>query len=87
MPDALPGYHLRVIERGIAGESSKIHEEIHELHDAELQGVRIMALVELSDIIGAVSLYLEHHFPDFSLSDLEAMAAVTARAFRNGHRS
>lgn len=81
-----PGYHLRKIEKGTLGESSKILEEIQELMDAESQRVKIMQLVELSDIYGSLSAYLKKHFPDIDMKDLEDMHKVTKRAFENGHR-
>ena len=82
----MPGYHLEEIVKGKIGESSKILEEVQELIDAEQQGVRIMVLVELSDLIGAIEAYLVQNFPDWSMGDLSSMAAVTARAFRVGCR-
>lgn len=85
--DALPGYHITAIKRGEVGEISKIREELDELDDAAQQGVRIMALVELSDLVGAINCHLARHFPGFTLDDLSAMASVTARAFQSGRRS
>jgi len=82
-----PGYHLTEIPKGVIGESSKILEEILELQDAEQQGARIMALVELSDMIGAVEHYLRHYHPDTTLEDLIKMSNITQRAFRNGRRT
>lgn len=82
-----PGYHLADIPKGKLGEISKIREELDELIDAEAQGVRIMALVELSDLVGALRAYLSRYYPGFTVSDLERMSHVTERAFRNGHRS
>jgi len=82
-----PGYHLVDIPKGVLGEISKIREEFLELEDAESQDAKIMALLELSDLIGAVRAYLDAHYPGISLSDLERMADITARAFRSGRRS
>lgn len=82
-----PGYHLADIPRGKLGELSKIEEEVAELRDANTQGVKIMELVELSDLIGAVRCYLSEHHPDTTLDDLVKMSDVTARAFHNGHRT
>ena len=82
-----PGYHLREIDRGVLGEASKVREEVEEFLDAVDQGVSIMALVELSDLMGAVKAYLDRHHPGMELSDLIAMSDVTARAFKNGRRS
>lgn len=81
-----PGYHLREIKRGVLGTSSKIREELEELEDAEEQGIKVMALVELADMIGAIDLYLEHNFADITLQDLIRMSEVNQRAFKNGHR-
>lgn len=80
------GYHLDSIEKGVNGESSKIQEELDELKDAEKQGVTVMQLVELSDLIGSIELYLEKHFPYVTLDDLIKMKDVTKRAFINGKR-
>lgn len=82
----LPGYHLREIPRGTIGESSKILEEVLELQDAEAQEAKIMALVELSDLIGAIALYLEKHHPQTTIDDLIIMSRITRRAFENGRR-
>ncbi len=80
------GYHMTPIERGILGEISKIQEELDELKDASKQGIEIMQLVELSDLVGAIKAYLKKYHPSIDLEDLEQMADVTARAFKNGHR-
>jgi hypothetical protein len=85
--DTRAGYHLTNIPRGVYGESSKILEEVQELQDAEAQNARIMALHELSDIIGAVYGYLRKHFPDMKFEDLLTMANVTRRAFESGKRT
>lgn len=83
------GYHLASskISRGELGEISKIQEELDELRDAMTQDCRIMALLELSDMLGAVELYLERYFPGFTITDLLTMQRITKRAFLNGARS
>ena len=81
-----PGYHITQIPRGVYGESSKIEEEVRELIDAEQQGATLMALQELSDIIGAISGYLEKKHPSIKLEDLIKMSQVTKRAFESGQR-
>jgi hypothetical protein len=86
MTDFLPGYHARPIAKGVLGEPSKIIEEIDEFADACEQGVKIMALVELSDAVGAINAYLAKHHPGVTIDDLIAMHHVTERAFRNGRR-
>lgn len=82
----VPGYHITPIAKGEIGEISKIEEEVEELKDAARQGARIMILVELSDLVGAIELYLDKHHPDTTLDDLTTMAHITARAFQNGVR-
>lgn len=82
-----PGYHLSEIPKGTIGESSKILEEVLELQDAERQGAAVMALVELSDLVGAIELYLCNRHPDTTLEDLIIMSHITQRAFENGRRS
>ena len=84
--DAKIGYHIDEIPRGTFGESSKILEEVLELIDAEKQGIRVMQLCELSDILGAIEGFLRAKFPGMSIEDLLAMENVTRRAFENGHR-
>ena len=81
------GYHVSVIEKGILGEVSKIIEEIEEFKDALKQGVSVMAILELADLLCAVELYLEKHHPTITIEDLIRMKDVTRRAFRNGHRN
>lgn len=80
------GYHLRKIKRGEFGEISKIEEEIDELKESLEQDNKIMAMCELSDIYGALRGYLEKHFPDLTMKDLETMSDATTRAFEDGTR-
>lgn len=82
-----PGYHLKKIEKGELGEISKIREEVEELIDAWEQNARIMELVELSDLIGAIDAFLARHHPGYSYDDLRIMNGITARAFKNGART
>ena len=86
MDNPNPGYHLAKIQKGVLGKSSKIQEELDELKDAEKQQSKILALVELSDMIGAINVYLEDNHPGTSIYDLINMADITRRAFENGHR-
>lgn len=81
-----PGYHIAKITRGELGEASKIAEETAEFMDAHAQGVRIMELVELSDLLGAVEAYMLKYHVGYNLTDLIRMKNVTKRAFENGHR-
>jgi hypothetical protein len=80
------GYHLENISKGQIGEISKIQEELDELKDAALQKSKIMELVELSDLIGAIELYLEKYHSETTIEDLKIMSDITKRAFINGHR-
>lgn len=80
------GYHLIEIPRGKYGEVSKIEEEVVELKDAIMQGNRIMELVELSDLIGAIEGYLRIQHPSYTIKDLLIMAKATERAFQDGTR-
>ncbi|AXQ69724.1 hypothetical protein HOU03_gp543 [Caulobacter phage CcrSC] len=86
MQDANFGYHIRLIPKGVLGEISKIKEEFAEFEDAMEQGSLIMALVELSDMQGAIKAWLAKHTPGVTLDDLNAMSLITERAFRNGRR-
>lgn len=81
-----PGYHLVEIKKGKIGTSSKIREELEELEDAEMQGAKIMCLVELSDMLGAIEAYLELQAPGTTMEDLLHMSRITQRAFKNGKR-
>ncbi len=81
-----PGYHLRSIAKQPVGTVAKIREELEELEDAIEQDCKLMVLQELSDMIGAIRLYLENEYPGFTIDDLVTMADITARAFVNGAR-
>lgn len=81
------GYHIKTIKRGKLGETSKIQEELDELIDAEQQNCKILALCELSDLIGSIESYLELHFPEITIADLVQMSNLTKKAFRDGTRS
>lgn len=87
LPHTKPGYHITEIPKGSIGSSSKLLEEVLELIDAEKQESKIMALIELSDLVGALNLYLEKNTPGITLFDLEKFSSITRRAFENGHRS
>ena len=82
----VPGYHLTEIPKGVIGELSKVQEELAELLDAEAQGIKLMQLIEASDLIGALVRWLEAKHPGTTLEDLIAMHKVTRRAFDNGRR-
>ena len=81
-----PGYHTHAIPKGEVGEISKIVEEALEAVDADAQGVAVMVLVELSDLLGAVEQYLLRHHPTITLDDLRSFSSITQRAFTSGRR-
>lgn len=82
-----PGYHLTEIPRGEYGEISKILEEAAELKDAMEQGQKLMCLIEMSDILGAIEGYLEKYYEGkVTATDLFNMSYVTKRAFESGRR-
>ena len=80
------GYHLDHIPRGKFGEISKIIEETLELKDALNQENNLMALMELSDIIGSIRGLLDNNYPGMKLDDLIIMSEATERAFKSGTR-
>ncbi len=81
----MPGYHLREIKRGEFGEVSKITEEYEEFLESLEQKNPIMALVELSDLIGAIEGYAKRHH-NITLEEILALKDATKRAFESGHR-
>lgn len=80
------GYHIAEIKRGKFGDLSKLQEELDELKDCEDQQNKIMALVELSDLYGAIKGYLAKHIPSMTMEDLRIMSEATERAFKDGTR-
>lgn len=54
MEEKYSPFHREPIKKGEYGDLSKISEELQEAYDAEAQGIDLMLLIELSDIIGAV---------------------------------
>ncbi|NMB69707.1 hypothetical protein GYA27_00690 [candidate division WWE3 bacterium] len=82
------GYHQRDIPKGVVGKISKIKEEYYELMDAHLANNKIMELWELTDLIGAIELYIENRFKGtVKLRDLFITSDTTKKAFINGRRS
>ncbi len=78
-------YHNNPIPKGSLNEFSKIEEEFLELKDATEQNCKILILNELSDLIGAIESYSNHHF-NISLNDLIQMNNLTKSAFKDGTR-
>lgn len=81
----MPGYHKRDIQKGVLGEVSKITEEYTEFIDANEQGSRIMELVELSDLVGAITFYVKNKY-GMGITDLVSFSNITKRAFEDGTR-
>jgi|688.fasta_scaffold678586_2 hypothetical protein len=84
--DQITGYHIAKITRGFFGEPSKINEETQEFMDAINQENSILALVELSDLYGAIEGYLNKYHPSITMRSLKNMNEATARAFISGER-
>lgn len=88
-----PGYHVTPIPKGELGELSKIREEAAEAWDAYCQDARLMMLVELSDLVGAIEAFRQARgiasrpAPFFRPCEPGTMARITARAFASGRRS
>lgn len=85
--DSKPGYHLTKIDKHRYGTIDKIQEELDELVDANRQCSKVMMLVELADLYGAIEGYLQERFPGMEMHDLKKFSDITKRAFKNGHRS
>ena len=81
------GYHINKIEKGVMGDVSKIREEFEEFMDAVDQGEKIMQLIELSDLIGAIEAYtLKMTGGDITLNNLLSMKDLTKSSFEDGSR-
>ena len=83
--DKKVGYHNMIIPKNKVGTFEKILEEVDELKDAHLAKNKIMELVELSDLLGSVELYIKEKY-NMTLNDLDIMNKTTQRAFLNGRR-
>jgi hypothetical protein len=79
------GYHSVKIKKGELGELSKIQEELDELKDAEEQSVKILSMVELADLYGAIREFARRKY-GLKMRDLHDMAKLTRRAFEQGYR-
>ena len=78
------GYHKTKIEKGTLGYMSKVQEEIHEFDDAILQNNKIMAMLEMSDIYGALEEVALTY--NLTMKDLKIMSDATKSAFKDGTR-
>lgn len=79
------GYHVAKIPKGKLGEASKITEEYLEFLDSLDQDNPLMAVFELSDLLGAIEAFAKKH--NFTLEDLIQMMNATKRAFSDGTRA
>lgn len=79
------GYHQSQIIKGVLGEYSKIREEFDELTDAINQNDSVLAICELTDLIGAIEAY---SYPKYNLTieDLVKFSRKTKEAFKEGKR-
>lgn len=66
------GYHLTTIEKSEYGTVGKVSEELLELIDAIGQDCKIMMLVELSDLVGAI----EALVPQINVKEIEPLNVV-----------
>lgn len=81
------GYHIDDIPKSKFGSFEKIKEELMELIDSNKQGIKLMELLELSDLIGAIEGYVDkEYFGKITINDLIKMNEVTKRAFISGRR-
>jgi len=80
----MAGYHSTTIPKGKLGEISKVTEEYQELIDACVQLNPVMALQEMSDLIGAIEALAANY--NITLDELIKMHRVTQQVFKTGHR-
>ena len=72
-------YHLINIHKHNHNSPFKLMEETYEFLDSMAQNNKIMAAVELSDLLGAIKAQAEKL--NLTLNDLEIMSNTTVRAF------
>lgn len=84
------GYHSYIIKKGSYGDSSKVLEELREFEESLLSENPLMALCELSDLLGSVegliNSYLNKKKLGITYSDIVKMKDLTKQAFVNGRR-
>lgn len=80
----MAGYHKCEIEKGELSSPSKIREEFEEYMDAINQKNPIMAILELSDLLGAIESYAAKF--NLTMNDLLVMTRATQNAFQTGRR-
>jgi hypothetical protein len=74
------GFHRRNIPKGEYGKRSKVREELEEAEDAEEQGINLLLLFELSDMIGAIGGVAESL--GWDLDDLVAFAKLRSKVIK-----
>lgn len=79
------GYHKRDIPKGVYGSFSKVAEEWEELLDAQDQDAKVLELVEITDLYGALAGYVEAKF-GMTMEDIRLMAEMTRSSFKEGKR-
>jgi hypothetical protein len=83
----MAGYHLTNIPKGILGDWSKVEEEYAECIDSMKQKNKLMALVEISDLLGALDAYVRKQSNEsLTLDDILKMTEATKKAFISGAR-
>lgn len=75
-------WHKREITRGVYGEFSKVLEEVEEAEDALEQNNKLMYLIELSDIVGAIEGIVENY--GLTLEELITFSDKVKESKRNG---
>jgi hypothetical protein len=80
------GYHRRIIKKGEIGKFSKIEEEFNELKDGIEQENKILQIVELSDLVGAIEEFAIEEF-GLTLDDVIQFSNLTKQAFKDGSRT
>jgi hypothetical protein len=80
------GYHKTKISQGEYGKFSKVVEEFEELQDAKNQNCKILELVELSDLYGAIEAYVKNKY-NMNMSDIKQMSDLTKQSFKDGDRT
>lgn len=79
------GYHKKTIVKGTLGQFSKIREEYDELTDAIEQQDSVLAICELTDLIGAIGEYSYAKY-NITIDDLVRFSNKTKEAFKEGKR-
>jgi phosphoribosyl-ATP pyrophosphohydrolase len=78
------GYHKSNIDKGVYGQFSKVKEEYEELLDAKDQGDKILTILEICDLYGALEGYA--NTLGYSIQDVIKFSNLTKEAFRDGSR-